>query len=168
MRLRPVQESDLPHFARWLADRDVTRWLSAIDGPPTLDDEYEWYESKREDPDNVLWSIESLDGRLVGNVELRIAPRARRAELGIAIQDKGQWSRGYGSDAVRLVLRYAFAELGLNRVELTTDEQNARAIRCYEKCGFVREGLLRQHRLIDGQFGNTLVMAVLKQDWRRS
>ena len=85
--------------------------------------------------------------------------------MGIAIQDKSRWSQGLGTDAVRLVLRYAFEDLELNRVELTTDEENTRAIRCYEKCGFGREGLLRSHRLIDGKFGNTVVMAVLREEW---
>ena len=165
VRLRPTQESDLPKFVVWLADREVTRWLAAIGEPPTLQDEFEWYESRRSDPDSVMWSIETLDGRLLGNTELRLAPHAQRAEMGIAIQDRTQWSDGFGTDAVRLVLRYAFTEAELNRVELTTDEQNARAIRCYEKCGFSREGLLRQHRLVDGEFGNTLLMAVLKDEW---
>lgn len=165
VRLRPVEERDLPRFARWLADREVTRWLAGIGEPPTLEDEREWYESKRADPDNVMWSIDTLEGRLVGNVELRLAPRARRAEMGIAVQDKSQWGQGLGTDTVRLVLEYAFEDLQINRVELTTDEENARAIRCYEKCGFVREGLLRQHRLVDGRFGNTVVMAVLNSDW---
>jgi RimJ/RimL family protein N-acetyltransferase len=166
VRLRPVQESDLPHFVDWLADREVTRWLAAMDSAPTLDDEYEWYERRRSDPDGLMWSIETLDGRLLGNVELRVTQRASRAEMGIAIQDKSEWSHGYGTDAVRLVLSQAFGEMELNRVELTTDEQNARAIRCYEKCGFVREGLLRGHRLIDGEFGNTVMMAVLRDEWR--
>jgi len=178
VRLRPVEERDLPRFVEWLADREVTRWLAAMGEPPTLEDEREWYENKRLDPENVMWSIETLrvlphdpahsgqaKGRLVGNVELRLTPRARRAEMGIAIQDRTQWSRGLGTDAVRLVLDYAFNDLELNRVELTTDEENARAIRCYEKCGFAREGLLRQHRLIDGKFGNTVVMAVLRGEW---
>ena len=167
VRLRPVEERDLRHFVRWLADREVTRWLAHLDAAPTLEEEREWYEDKRADPDDVLWAIESLDGRLAGTVELRIAPRQRRAEMGIAIQDKSQWDLGYGTEAVRLVADYAFGELGLNRVELTVDEENARAIRCYEKCGFQREGLLRQHRLVDGEFGNTLVMSVLAGDWRR-
>ena len=164
IRLRPVAERDLPHFVRWLADREITRWLAAIDEPPTLEDERDWYEDKRADPDNVLWAIDTLEGRLIGTAELRLAPRQRRAEMGIAVQDKSQWNQGYGTEAVRLVLGYAFAELGLNRVELTVDEENARAIRCYEKCGFQREGLLRQHRLVDGSFGNTLVMAVLREE----
>src|SRR5206468_12581095 len=100
-----------------------------------------------------------------GNVGRGLAPRARRAEMGIASQDRALWSRWLGTDAVRLVLRYAFENLELNRVELTTDEDNRRAIRCYEKCGFAREALPRQHRLIDGKFGNTLVMAVLREEW---
>ncbi len=167
VRLRPVGERDLPHFVKWLADREVTRWLSEMGDPPSLEDEREWHDRKRSDPDNVLWSIETLEGRLLGNVELRLVTRARRAEMGISIHDKTQWGKGYGTDTVRLVLAHAFSELELNRVELTTDETNARAIRCYEKCGFKPEGILRQHRLIDGKFGNTVLMAVLKTEWAR-
>ena len=165
VRLRPVRPDDLTKFVEWLADAEVRRWLAALDAPPTLEDEIDWYEDTRANPDNVLWSIETLDGRLVGTVELRCTPRAQRAELGIAIQDKTQWNNGYGTEAVRLVVDYGFDELELNRVELTTDEENVRGRRCYEKVGFVEEGLLRQHRLIDGKFGNTIFMAMLKEEW---
>lgn len=166
VRLRPAEEDDLPLFVEWLADQEVTRWLAAIGEPPTLEDEYEWWHDKRSDPDSILWAIETMDGRLVGTTELRLTLRAERAELGIAIHDKTWWNRGLGTETVRLVVDYAFEELNLNRVELTTDEENARAIRCYEKVGFVREGLLRQHRLVDGRFGNTVVMAILRADWQ--
>jgi RimJ/RimL family protein N-acetyltransferase len=66
---------------------------------------------------------------------------------------------------VRLVIDYGFDELELNRIDLTTDEENIRGRRCYEKCGFSEEGLLRQHRLVDGKFGNTVVMSVLREEW---
>jgi RimJ/RimL family protein N-acetyltransferase len=66
---------------------------------------------------------------------------------------------------MRLVLDYAFGELKLNRVELATDEENTRAIRSYEKCGFVREGLLREHRQIDGRPSDSVPMAILRSDW---
>ena len=165
VRLRPLQERDLPTCVEWMADYDVTRWLANVGEPPTLAEEQEWYDRRRADPDSVMWAIETAEGRLVGNIELRLTPTARRAEMGIVVGDKAEWSKGYGTTTVRLVLRYAFKELELNRVELTTDEENHRAIRCYEKCGFVREGLLRQHRFVDGQFGNTLIMAVLREDW---
>ena len=165
MRLRPVQERDLPQFVRWLQDRELTRWLAAIGDPPSLEEEYDWWHDKRADPDSILWAIDLPEGRLVGTVELRLTMRAERAEMGIAIHDKVQWNQGLGTDAARLVVDYAFEELNLNRVELTTDEENARAIRCYEKVGFVREGLLRQHRLVDGVFGNTVIMGILRDDW---
>lgn len=169
VRLRPVDEADLPRFVEWLADPEVTRWLAAVGDPPTLDGEYEWWESRRADPDNVMWSIEDEEGRLIGTVDLRLVPHAQRAELGIAIQDKTRWGKGYGTETVRLVVAYAFGELGLHRVELHVDKANVRAVRCYEKCGFTREGLLREHRLVDGRFSNTIVMAVLREEegWRK-
>jgi RimJ/RimL family protein N-acetyltransferase len=168
VRLRPLEERDLPTCVEWMNDREVTRWLASVGEPPTLADEEEWYDRRRADPDSVMWAIETEEGRLIGNVELRLTPAARRAEMGIVIGDKSAWNRGYGTTTVRLVLRYAFEELDLNRIDLTTDEENHRAIRCYEKCGFVREGLMRQHRFVDGEFGNTLVMAVLREEWRGS
>jgi RimJ/RimL family protein N-acetyltransferase len=168
VRLRPLEERDLPTCVEWMHDHEVTRWLASVGEAPTLAEEQDWYDRRRADPDSVMWALETEEGRLIGNVELRITPGARRAEMGIVIGDRSAWNKGYGTNTVRMVLQYAFEELELNRVDLTTDEENHRAIRCYEKCGFVREGLLRQHRLVDGSFGNTLVMAVLREEWRGS
>ena len=88
----------------------------------------------------------------------------RRAELGIAIGEKGDWGRGYGTDAIRVILRFAFDVLKLRRVELITDVDNERGIRAYEKCGFVREGVLRAKRLRYGEPLDMLIMAVLRED----
>ena len=168
VRLRPVKPQDLKRFAEWLQDAEVRRWLAALDEAPTLEEEIEWYEDTRANPDNVLWAIETMEGRLIGTCELRVTPRAARAELGIAIQDKSQWNMGFGTDVVKLVLEYGFEDLELNRIELTTDEDNVRGRRCYEKCGFMEEGLLRQHRRVEGRFGNTVFMSVLREEWERS
>jgi RimJ/RimL family protein N-acetyltransferase len=119
VRLRPVQESDLPAFVEWLADSEVTRFLTELDAP-TLEEEREWYERRRADPDGVNWAIETSEGRLLGSVELRVVPARRKAELGIGIFDKTQWNQGFGTETVRLVLAFGFEELELNRIELTT------------------------------------------------
>ena len=167
MRLRPVEEPDLPLFVRWLNDPEVRHWLSMADGPElTLESEREWYEEMRGDPACVVWCIETEDGQPVGNLGLHgIEETHGRATLGIAIGEKDFWGRGYGTEAIRRVLRYAFTELGLRRVVLEADEDNVRGIRCYEKCGFVREGLLRGHRLRLGEPVNCVVMAVLRDEW---
>lgn len=166
VRLRPVSESDLAHFRRWLADDELRRWLGSVDEQPSVAEEFDWYVSRRQDPDTILWSIEAADGALLGNVELRLSPLNRRAEVAIGIFDREQWGKGYGTEAMRLVLHYAFGELKLNRVELKTDHDNLRAIRSYEKCGFVREGLLREHRQIEGRPSDSVAMAVLRADWK--
>ncbi len=165
VRLRPVQEDDLAHFQHWLADDELRRWLGSVGEQPSVAEEFDWYVSKRQDPDTILWAIESADGALAGNIELRLNALNRRAEVGIGIFDREQWGKGYGTEAMRLVLGYAFGELKLNRVELSTDEENVRAIRSYEKCGFVREGLMRKHRLIDGRPIDSVMMAVIRSDW---
>ncbi len=164
VRLRPVREEDLPHFVRWLNDREVSQWLT-MGKPPSMDDERRWWEAEQVNPNDVVWAIETLDGRLLGDLALRPNPLGRWADLGIVIGAKGSWSRGYGADAIRTILRYAFGGMRLNRVSLTADELNARALRCYEKCGFVREGLMRQQRLVDGQFRNAVLMGILREEF---
>lgn len=170
VRLRPVQESDLQLFVEWLNEPETRYWLSLSEAPQlTLDTEREWYEEKRSSEGNLLWMIETEKGKPIGNIDLHLLDRTHgRAQLGIVIGDANARGRGYGAAAIREVLRYAFRELGLRRVELLVDEDNARAIRCYERCGFVREGLLRRYRLRRGRPVNALIMAVLRQDWKRT
>lgn len=165
VRLRPVRESDLPHFQRWLADEELRRWMGGMEEQPTIEEEFDWYVNRRQDPDSILWTIETADGVLLGSVELRLSPQNRRAEVGITILDRSHWGEGYGTEAMRLVLEYAFGELELNRVDLTTDAENARAIRSYEKCGFVREGLMRKYRMFKGETIDSIAMAILREDW---
>ncbi len=167
VRLRPPAESDLPLFVRWLNDPDVRFWLSiSEDAELTLESEREWLEEMRDDPERVCWTIETPEGWPAGNVDLReIDETHGRATLGIFIGEKEYWNRGLGSEALRRVLGYAFGELDLRRVQLLVDEDNGRAIRCYEKCGFVQEGLLRAYRFRRGRLINVLVMAVLRDEY---
>jgi RimJ/RimL family protein N-acetyltransferase len=106
-------------------------------------------------------------GRYIGGVRLHsISWADRRARLAIGIFDRRFWSRGYGTEAIRLLLRHGFDDLGLHRVDLIVLEFNARAIRCYEKCGFVREGVLRDNAYIAGAWHADLLMAVLEHEFR--
>jgi RimJ/RimL family protein N-acetyltransferase len=151
----------------WFNDPDVRYWLSMADGPDlTVESEREWYQEMRADPAQVIWCIETEEGRPIGNLGLHAIDEVQgRATLGICIGEKDYWGRGHGTDAVRQVLRYAFEDLGLRRVDLQVDEDNARGIRCYEKCGFTREGLLRAHRVRQGQPVNAVVMAILRDEF---
>jgi RimJ/RimL family protein N-acetyltransferase len=170
VRLRPVERDDLPTYVRWFGDPDVRRHL-AIFLPFSLAQEERWYEGLLERIDrqsDVMLAIETADGVHIGNVGLGgINWKDRHAELGIAIGEKSCWGQGYGTDAVRTLLRLAFGEMNLNRVSLRVDVDNHRAIRCYERTGFQREGRLREAVFRGGAYVDQYVMAILASefDW---
>jgi RimJ/RimL family protein N-acetyltransferase len=87
--------------------------------------------------------------------------------LGIVIGDKNYWGQGYGTDAVRAVLRWAFDYLNLNRVWLTVYDYNERAFRCYAKCGFRHEGTMRQAKYADGEHHDELMMGILRDEFQQ-
>ena len=111
--------------------------------------------------------IGPAEGRYIGHVRLTVLLwHARSARLALGIYDRRFWSRGYGTEAIRLLLRYAFDDLGLHRVDLLVIEYNARAIRAYEKCGFVREGVVRESALVDGAWYGDIQMSILEHEYR--
>ena len=165
--LRPQERSDAALFVRWWNDPEVLHWLHLSEGPTVTEESWlKAHEARREDSQWALWIIESKDGFPIGQVGLHaIDPLHHRCSLHISIGEKDHWSKGYGTDAIRLVLRHAFESLGLRRIDLITDYDNERGVRCYEKCGFVREGVLRAHRLRYGEPLDMVTMAVLREDW---
>jgi len=89
----------------------------------------------------------------------------RAAEIGIVIGEKPCWDHGYGTETMRLLIRHAFDTLNLNRVFLRVHEPNKRAIRAYERAGFVREGCMRQAVFKDGRYQDVIIMSVLRSEW---
>jgi RimJ/RimL family protein N-acetyltransferase len=84
----------------------------------------------------------------------------------ITIGEKDAWGRGYGTEATRVMLEHAFGSLGLHRIGLTVFEFNERAIRAYERCGFVVEGRARESIWREGRWWDELAMSVLASEWR--
>jgi len=168
VRLRAVEESDLPLLVRWMNDPEVRHWLHHSDRPDaTVESVRGRFGLTEERFPNLVWLIETLEGRPVGHLALlQMDPHHKRAELAISIGEKDCWSRGYGTDAIRAVLHHGFEDLRLRRIDLHTDADNARGIRCYEKCGFVREGVMRERRLRYGKPLDMVLMAVLREEWQ--
>jgi len=112
-------------------------------------DEERWFEQMIEKPLDVHpLAIEARTGKswkLIGTIGFnQIDSHNRSAEIGIMIGEKDFWNKGYGSDAMRVMITHGFDDIGLNRVYLHVFECNPRGIRCYEKIGFVKEGTQRQ------------------------
>ena len=108
-------------------------------------------------------------GAFLGFVHLEDIKRPHsRAEFGISIQDPDNQSKGYGTDATRVMLWVGFNILGLNSIYLDTMEDNERSIRTYEKVGFKRVGILRETEFIDGAFKGLIVMDILRNEFEKT
>ena len=114
---------------------------------------------------DVSLGIENEHSALIGIVRLkRVSAENRCADFGIAIE-RNSWNHGYGTHATRTILRFAFGELGLHRVQLDVLDYNARARRCYEKCGFVEEGRERQAKFRNGRRCDNVLMGILAHEF---
>jgi RimJ/RimL family protein N-acetyltransferase len=170
IRLRAVEHNDLPKFVEWLNDPEVIAGLSLY-LPLSMGDEEGWYESMRKRPPAehpLVIEVKVADGwKMIGNVGfISIDWRVRATEIGIFIGEKQLWNQGYGGEAMRLMLRHGFQTLNLNRICLRVLATNPRAIRSYEKAGFVHEGRQRQGDYQNGEYIDVLLMSVLRSEWK--
>ncbi len=164
--LRPIELTDEQKLRKWINDPEIWRYL-VIRTPMNAVREREWIEGQGLSATEVSFGVVVRTGdRLIGSVGLRqIHPVNRSAEVGIMIGDKEYHGKGFGTEAVRLMVRYGFEELNLNRVALRVFAHNFRAIGCYQKAGFVHEGCLRQAVFRNGQFVDEYIFSILREDW---
>lgn len=172
VRLRAIERSDIPTFVRWFSDPEVRRYLLMY-APPSSAQEEQWFEDtlqRQQRREDFIFVVEARVGDEwvpIGNVGLhRINWKDRWAVFGIALGEKAHWDKGYGTDATRTMLRFAFEELNLHRVELEVLDENARARHCYEKAGFRYEGTRRQAAFFEGRYHDSHLMSILREEFQ--
>jgi RimJ/RimL family protein N-acetyltransferase len=169
VRLRHVEREDLPQFVEWLNDPEVSLGLS-IRIPLSMDEEENWYAQVLKSPNEerpLCIEAKHEDGwKLIGNSGFFVVDwRNRNAEFGIFIGERADWNQGYGTEVVKLILEHGFSTLNLHRIFLRVFADNQRAIRLYEKTGFVHEGRQRQAEFHGGQYHDILFMSMLRSEW---
>lgn len=168
--LGQIRKDLAPVYRRWLNDLGVSRTLGVINDqglPMTDEDEEEWFEAARADKSEVVFGIYELEtGKPVGNCGLSgVRSVNRSAEFGIAIGDRSVHSKGYGTEATRLMLDYGFNVLGLHHIWLKCVAFNHAGIRAYEKAGFKHAGKLREGWQLGGQQHDVILMDVLAREF---
>ena len=167
---RPMEERDVPHRVRWINDPEV-RWSLNFDYPLSEVGTREWLRRVATDPsrkDFVVCPREGDDAPIGYAGFLNIDLRNGKAETYGGIGETSYWGGGYGTDLKRVQLRYAFREMGLNRVYAYVWAGNEAMIAVNEKCGLSVEGRLREDVHAHGEFRDRLVMSMLKDEFFRS
>lgn len=130
----------------------------------------DWFEKQNEkgfSPNRYVFSIRTLaENQLIGFFGLWVDLVHSEAWVGIGIGERAFWGRGYGTDAMKLCLQYAFTELNVHRVSLGLMDYNPRALRSYQKAGFRLEGRTRGDVQRAGQRSDSLWMGVLREEWQ--
>jgi RimJ/RimL family protein N-acetyltransferase len=170
VRLRPIRKADAERSIAWRNDPEVRENTLGYRFPVTEEMEAKWYESALKDQDKtrVVFAIEALaDDALIGIIQLnRIDWIARLAYLGITIGERAYHGQGFGTDATKVLLRYAFDGLNLRKVCLEVVSYNTRAMKLYRALGFTEEGRLRDQVCLDGAYHDVALMALFADDFR--
>lgn len=168
IRLREYRREDIPTVLQMINDSEIKRLLTP--GIPylyTLEDETKWFESLSANNDHYSFAIETItDNHYIGGCGInQIDWKNSITTVGIFIGDKDCWNKGYGTDAMKVLIQLIFEQLNINKIKLHVYEFNERAIKCYEKCGFKIEGTLRQEIFRDGKYHDEFIMSILKEEY---
>lgn len=166
VRLREVRDGDYPQLVEWWSDPEVAvlqaGWVRPVPAGATTEMMRSWSANSGNDAGFAVERLE--DDALLGQATLFGVGKDRCATLAIVL-GPAYWSSGYGSDAVRVLVRYGFGEMALHRIELDVFAFNTRAIAAYQRVGFVLEGRRRQAIFHDGQWHDDVQMGLLIDDW---
>lgn len=168
VKLREYRKEDVPQALAYMNDPEVKRLLTP--GIPflyTLEDEQKWYDGLTALKDTYNFAIETLeDQRYIGGCGINSVDwKNSLVVVGIFIGDKDYWGKGYGTDAMRVLVKFIFEQMNIRKIKLNVYAFNERAIKSYEKCGFVKEGTLRQEIFRDGKYHDEYVMSILRDEY---
>jgi RimJ/RimL family protein N-acetyltransferase len=162
----PTLDEDSILLSDWTRDSGYFRFAmnepARFRYPATIK---KWFEDTKQNGYPFM-VVTQAENKKIGEIEIDgINHLSGNSWLGIGIGERSYWGKGYGSEAVALMLDFAFLWLNLHRVSLNVFEYNSRGIRAYEKIGFKVEGRKRKALLRDGQRWDVIYMGILKEEW---
>ena len=167
--LRPLEHDDLTCVRKWASDPEIMRLIGEV--TPMTPEEAEQFFQKVQTDTGRVWFVVTLKetGRAIGEAGLlRMFPAWRTTDLSLILGEKDAWGKGYGTEAILLLLDYAFGTLDFHRVAVGVVGFNERAIRFYEKVGFRKEGVQRDGYYCNRRYHDFVMMSILNGELRRT
>ncbi|WP_249872864.1 GNAT family N-acetyltransferase [Oceanobacillus saliphilus] len=168
LQFRKMVESDIEKYHSWRNDLDVMKTTSPSLDLYSLDETRSFVENIiLNSTSSKSYIIEEWEGNTTIGVTslINIDTKNRNAECIIDIGEKEYWGKEYGTEALKMLLEYAFLELNLHRVSLRVFSLNERAIHIYNKLGFMKEGIMRESLYRNGKWHDIIIMGVLKREY---
>jgi len=166
--LSPINADDVEKYTEWINDMEMTVFMSLVGNIISLTKEREILEELAKKGCNFA-IVEVENDKLLGNCGLFSFDNINRsAELGIFIGDRDKRNKGYGEEAVKLLLNFGFRILNLHNIILDVYSYNKRGIRCYEKCGFKEIGRRRESKIMGGEFFDIVYMDILSTEFKEN
>ena len=168
LHLRFLEEPDACSLLAMTENEEI-RYMTGTKARFTKEQIIRHMEIWSEDPSRYDFAIcLNETGEIIGDIALfEINEEDRKAAFRIALHEIGLTGRGYGPEAMRILMRFVFEELKLNRLQLEVYSHNVRGIKAYEKLGFVKEGILRDSVIYNGQYSDEVIMSMLMRDYNR-
>ncbi|GAB6169465.1 GNAT family protein [Clostridium carnis] len=170
VKLRAYKEEDIDRATEFINDEE-TKKLLVIDTPFPITKwkESEWIKSRDASSDLTYdFAIEDLEtGKYIGGCSINNTNiKNRNCTIGIMIGDKAYWGKGYGTDALKVLIKFIFEEVNMEKIKLNVFSFNKRAIACYKKIGFIEEGILKKEIYRNGKYHDEIVMALFKENFK--
>ena len=167
-KLRELERDDMKQINKWRNDPDLIACLGAPYRFINEEVDLDWYDSYMRARNNSVRCViidTDRESEVLGLISLvGINYINRCGELHIMIGNEANCGKGIGTFAVKEMILHAFNNLNLRRIQLGVLETNTRAIRLYEKTGFVKEGIKRKSTYKNGKYINLIMMGLLKED----
>lgn len=166
--LSPLTEEDAKDCYYWFLNPNINKFLSSKTIPNTIEKSKEYIKSANSSNNSILLGIFCINSNeeYIGNIELQsIDFLNRNAALSIVIGNEKYLGLGFGTEAINLILKYAFLDLNLNMIYLNVFVNNKRAIKAYKKVGFKKCGIVPECFFKDDKFIDCIVMAITKSEY---
>ena len=166
--LLPFIEADIDRVLPWITSwEDLYLWTAYSFGfPLTREHLLQHMKECAERGDRLIYKAVAEDGTVFGYIEHGAIDRRNHSlRIGRVLIDPSQRGRGFGEAMMRAAVDLAFERFGMHRVELGVFENNPRAVACYERVGFKREGLVRDWFKADDGYWSMILMSILEPEW---
>lgn len=165
VRLWSVEKEDLLKNYIWGNDPQIVSMSGMSPYPISFLEIERWHQNISSTTTSRTFAIKTHEGEYIGNVEISaIDWRSRKAEVGIIIGEKEHWNKGYGTEALSLIVDFAFGQMNLERLQANILDVNSNAMKLFEDLGFLKEGMLRNAFYSNGKFCGIILFGLLKNE----